>query len=81
MKKLFVLPILLTLPLLLSGCFGVMMIPDSDTIGESKTFEGDGITEARYTPQPVETYVRAEVVDADGRSAWSRIIPIEPTNE
>ena len=44
MKKLFVLPILLSLALLLSGCLGVMMIPDADSIGESKTFESDGIT-------------------------------------
>ena len=53
----------------------------SNSVFSYRIFEGEGITEARYTPQPVETYVRAEVVDADGRSAWSRIIPIEPTNE
>lgn len=53
----------------------------SNSVFSYRIFTGDGITEARYTPQPIETFIRAEVVDADGKSAWSRIIPIESTNE
>lgn len=49
----------------------------SNSVFSYRIFEGDGITEARYTPQEIERYVRAEVVDEQGRSAWSQIIPIE----
>lgn len=42
-----------------------------------RMFTGDGLTEARYAFRPNDTYVRAEVVDEKGRSAWSNIIPIE----
>ena len=41
-----------------------------------RVFEGDGITEARYTPYANECFVRAEVTDADGRRAWTNIIPL-----
>lgn len=45
MKKLTVLfSLLLSLCLMLSGCFSdIMVIPSKDSIGESKTFEKDGI--------------------------------------
>lgn len=43
----------------------------------ARMFAGDGLTEARYAFLENESYVRAEVVDAEGRSAWSNIIPIE----
>ena len=48
----------------------------SNTVFSFRVFEGDGITEARYKPTEIERYVRAEVMDADGKLAWSRIIPI-----
>lgn len=41
-----------------------------------RAFEKDGITEARYPLQPQECFVRVEVTDANGKRAWSNIIPI-----
>ena len=34
---------------------------------------GQGLTSAEYTPYPSDRFVRAFVVDADGRTAWSNI--------
>lgn len=48
----------------------------SNLVWSRRVFEGDGITSARYTPKPEECYVRAEVVDRNGKRAWSRIIPL-----
>lgn len=42
-----------------------------------RIFTGDALTEAHYKPREKECYIRAEVVDADGKRAWSNIIPIE----
>lgn len=53
----------------------------SNSVFSYRVFEGEGLTEARYTPQPIETYLRAEVVDANGKSAWSHIIPIPTTDD
>ena len=47
----------------------------SNSVYTERVYYGDGITEARYKPKPVERYVRAEVVDKDGKLAWSRILP------
>ncbi len=41
-----------------------------------RVFEGEQLTEAHYTPQSAECFIRAEVVGADGRRAWSNIIRI-----
>ncbi len=41
-----------------------------------RVFTGNGITEARYTPVENETFIRAEVTDANGRRAWSNVIPL-----
>lgn len=49
----------------------------SNAVFSRRIFTGDGLTEARYIPQEFETYLRAEVVDKEGRSAWSAILPIE----
>ena len=35
---------------------------------------GEGLTYAEYTPNETDRFVRAFVVDADGRSAWSNIV-------
>ena len=35
---------------------------------------GENLTEALYTLNPGDTFVRAEVTDKDGRCAWSSII-------
>ena len=43
MKRALSISIYLTLYLLFSGCMQVMVIPDNDSIGNSKTFECDGI--------------------------------------
>ncbi len=37
---------------------------------------GEGLTEATYTLNPGDTFVRAEVTDMDGRCAWSQIITL-----
>lgn len=48
----------------------------SNSVYTKRVFYGDGITEARYQAKPEEHYLRAEVVDKDGKSAWSQIIEI-----
>ena len=52
----------------------------SNSVYSERIFRGDGITEARYKPSPEERYLRAEVIDRDGRSAWSQILEI-PENK
>lgn len=41
-----------------------------------RAFEGEGLTEARYVPREGETYIRVMVEDAQGRQAWTNILPI-----
>ena len=42
-----------------------------------RTFVGEALTSAEYTPRyPHETYIRAYVVDKDGKCAWSNCIRI-----
>ena len=43
MKKIFVLAVCMTLVFCLSGCGFIQFMPSADEIGESKTFEKDGI--------------------------------------
>lgn len=38
---------------------------------------GMALTEERYVFGPDESFVRAEVIDGNGRRAWSQILPIE----
>lgn len=62
--------------------FVVRSSPVSEIVFQSnaawtrRVFTGDGITEARYIPNPCETYLRVEVMDSDGKRAWTNIIPI-----
>lgn len=42
---------------------------------KGRMVRGENLTEATYTLKPHETYLRAEVTDAEGRTAYSRIIP------
>ncbi|MBO5036803.1 MAG: PHP domain-containing protein [Clostridia bacterium] len=42
-----------------------------------RVFDGNGITSAEYTPLETERFIRAFVVDKDGKYAWSNIIPIK----
>lgn len=49
----------------------------SDSVWSQRVFVGDGITEARYTPQDHETFIRAEITDKDGKRAWSCSISIK----
>ena len=49
----------------------------SNYVWSQRAFDGDGITEARYTPRQGEKFIRVMVEDADGKMAWSQIIPIE----
>ena len=39
-----------------------------------RVLEGDGLTEACFAVKEEDHFVRAEVVDADGKRAWSNII-------
>ena len=41
-----------------------------------RVFEGNGLTHAEYKPHPSDKFVRAVVIDADGKSAWTNIIEI-----
>ena len=49
----------------------------SNYVWAPRAFDGDGITEARYTPREGEKFIRVMVEDAEGRMAWSQIIPVE----
>ena len=49
----------------------------SNYVWSQRAFDGDGITEARYTPREGEKFIRVMVEDADGKMAWSQIVPVE----
>ena len=49
----------------------------SNYVWAQRAFDGDGITEARYTPREGESFIRVMVEDAEGKMAWSQIIPVE----
>ncbi len=40
--------------------------------------QGHGLTEATYHLQPVETFIRAEAIDKEGRTAWTSPLPVHP---
>lgn len=42
-----------------------------------RAFEGENLTKAHYVPRSEERFLRAEVTDANGKRAWSNIIPLE----
>jgi len=44
---------------------------------KGRVVRGEGLTEATYTPVHDDCFVRAEVFDADGNSAWSKIIRLD----
>ena len=48
----------------------------SNLVWMPRVFEGEGITEARYTPAEDERYVRVAVMDGEGRYAWSNIVEL-----
>ena len=41
-----------------------------------RCFRGSGLTEGSCEVQPFETFIRAEVTDADGRRAWSNTMDL-----
>jgi len=49
----------------------------SNYVWSQRAFDGEGITEARYVPREGEKFIRVMVEDAEGKMAWSQIIPIE----
>ena len=49
----------------------------SNYVWSKRGFEGNGITEARYTPREGERFIRVVVEDKNGKQAWSNMIPIE----
>ena len=48
----------------------------SNTAWCPRTAKGEKITSAEYTPVPSDNFVRAFVVDENGKTAWSNIIPL-----
>ena len=48
----------------------------SNVVWSWRVFEGEGITHAEYKPHANDRFVRAVVVDAEGKSAWTNIIEI-----
>lgn len=48
----------------------------SNLVWTPRVFEGDGITEARYTPREDERFLRVEVTDEYGKKAWTNIVLI-----
>lgn len=46
----------------------------SDMVWTPRVFVGEGITEARYTPRSAETFIRAEVMDENGKRAWTNCV-------
>ena len=49
----------------------------SDGVWSARVFVGEDLTEARYTPTSLETFIRAEVTDKNNRRAWTNSIKIE----
>ncbi len=49
----------------------------SNLVWTRRVFAGEGLTEAHYVPRPGERFLRAQVCDADGKMAWTNIIPLE----
>lgn len=45
--------------------------------GRGHGHAGEGLTEARCTLMPFETFIRAEVTDEKGRKAWSNILRLK----
>ena len=43
---------------------------------QGRVTRGDGLTEALYTLDPGDTFVRAEVTDQNGKQAWSNILTV-----
>ncbi len=41
-----------------------------------RAFTGEGLTEAHYVPKEGETFLRAQIMDRDGKYAWSNIITL-----
>ena len=55
-----------------SPCSEIVFL--SDMVWSRRVFEGDGITEARYSICEGEHFVRAEVTDARGRRGWTNCV-------
>lgn len=49
----------------------------SDGVWSARVFVGEDLTEARYTPTSLETFIRAEVTDKNNKRAWTNSIKIE----
>lgn len=49
----------------------------SNLVWAPRVFRGEALTEVRYKLREKESFIRAEVIDRDGKHAWSNIITIE----
>ena len=48
----------------------------SDRAFSKRVFESDGITTARYTPFPNESFIRVQITDENGKRAWTNPIKL-----
>jgi predicted metal-dependent phosphoesterase TrpH len=55
-----------------SPCCEIVFL--SDWVWSRRVFEGEGITEARYKICDGEHFIRAEVVDKDGKRGWTNCV-------
>lgn len=62
-----------------SPCSEIVFL--SNLVGCPRVFTGEGLTEARYCPREAESFLRAQVLDADGRAAWTGVIPLRDVKQ
>lgn len=49
----------------------------SDNVWSRRVFTGDHLTEARYTPNTNDSYIRVEITDKNGKRAWTNCIKVK----
>jgi hypothetical protein len=62
-----------TVKLTCSPVSKISILSNQPWVGD-RMARGEGLTEFTYTAKPSETYIRAEVTDAEGRTGYSNII-------
>ena len=49
----------------------------SDNVWARRVFTGDHLTEARYTPNANDSFIRVEITDKNGKRAWTNCIEVK----
>lgn len=57
----------------------IIFVSNTPWVG-GRTRTGHSMTGSVYTVNPMDRYVRIEILDADGRKAWSAPIPVNPAS-